>query len=139
MTYFRDITKTEAFAAYGAVLNNPLNGYSAVANDHSVVVECWGHLIKRIGDGVWRYQVDDFSEWTNIQGKNQLEGHLRYAIDEDRPVRLVIAMPKAGDKPKVAKLDGTKIPKTISIRKDFVGKVVALDADHFIIDFFRIK
>jgi hypothetical protein len=101
MTYYRDLTKTEAFAEYGAVLNNPLNGYSAVAEDQSVVVECWGHLIKRIADGVWRYHVDDFAEWTNMQGKNQLERHLQYAIDGDRPVRLVIATPKAGATPKV--------------------------------------
>lgn len=114
MPYFRDLTKTEAFAEFGAVLNNPVNEYSAVAEDRSVVIECWGHLINRIGDGVWRYCVDDFSEWTNMAGKNQLERHLQYAIDEDRPVRLVMATPKSGARPKVAKLDGTKIPKTIS-------------------------
>ncbi len=74
-----------------------------------------------------------------ICSKNKLERHLQYAIDEDQPVRLVKATPKSGAKPKFAKLDGTKIPKTISIRKDFVGKVVILDADYFTIDFFRNK
>ncbi len=67
MNYFRDLTKTDAFAEYGAVLDNPVNEYSAIAEDGSVVVECWSTLIKRIADGVWRYHVDDFSEWTNMQ------------------------------------------------------------------------
>ena len=39
MNYFRDLTKTEAFAAYGAKVKKPLNEYSAIADDGSVVLD----------------------------------------------------------------------------------------------------
>jgi hypothetical protein len=70
MSYSRDLTKTEAFREYGATVKNVLNEYSAIANDGSVVLECWTHLIgDKQPDGEWRYQIDDLSTWTNIHGK----------------------------------------------------------------------
>ena len=139
MTYFRDLTKTQAFDEYGAVLTNHVNEYSAIAKDGSVVLECWNHLIERESDGAWRYQIDDLSTWTNNHGKNLLLRHLKYALEENRPVRLVRAIPTENAKPEVAGVDGTKIPKSIDVRKDFVGKVLAFDGNHFVIVFRRNK
>ena len=62
MNYFRDLTKTEAFAAYGSKVKNPLNEYSAIAGDGFVVLECWTHLIDdKRPDGVWRYEISDLT------------------------------------------------------------------------------
>jgi len=60
MTYIRDLTKTEAFAEFGAILKNRLNEYSAPASDGSIVVECWSKYIKRLDHGSWLYHVHDF-------------------------------------------------------------------------------
>ena len=139
MSYFRDITKTEAFAQYGAKLNNPINEYSAIATDGSVILECWTHLIDdKRPDGKWRYQIDDFAHWTNSHGKRLLMSHLLYAFEHNKKIRLVLATPKKGAKPAVAGLDGTKIPKIISIREKWIGRVVSIDDEHFIVDFQKI-
>ena len=99
MSYSRNLTKTEAFREYGATVKNVLNEYSAIANDGSVVLECWTHLIDdKRPDGAWRYQIDDLSTWTNIHGKELLQEHLGFAFNENKPIRLVLATPKRGCK-----------------------------------------
>ena len=140
MTYFRDLSKTQAFAEYGAVLTNHVNEYSAIAKDGSVVLECWNHLIERESNGAWRYQIDDLSTWTNNHGKNLLVRHLKYAFEETRPVRLVRAIPTENAKPEVAELTERKYQRvSTSERILFIGEVLAFDSNHFVIVFRRIK
>ncbi len=64
--------------------------------------------------------------------------HVKYALAADQPVRLVLATPKAGAKPAVAGIDGTKIPKTISIRRNRIGTVIKIDEAEFVMDFLKV-
>ena len=130
-----NLTLTDAFAEYGATRRSPYD-YSAIAKDGSVVVSCWGQLLKDQENGIWRYKVDDLSAWTSNPGsRNLFKRHLEYALAEDRPIRLIIAQEKDNPPPKIAGTDGRKIRKTYSVRKDRVGKVVFFDGNKVNIDF----
>src|SRR5215217_4795030 len=83
MNYFRDKTKTQAFADLRARTNNRMNEYSAIAEDGPIVLVCWNQYIKSLPDGTWRYHIDDLSSWTNVHGKDLMQEHLKLAHDED--------------------------------------------------------
>jgi hypothetical protein len=42
----------EAFSKYGATLANPMWAVSAIAEDGSLVISCWGHYFRSGGKGV---------------------------------------------------------------------------------------
>lgn len=134
----KNLTLTAAFAECGAELRNRLNCYSAIAEDGSVVVACWKHRFKEKADGTLSYDIRDFAEWRkNPAGRNLLKQHLEYAFGEDRPVRMVLVTPIERKNPPVAGTTGRDIPKTYSVEKDLVGKVVTINDDSFVIDFQR--
>lgn len=63
---------SQAFATYGATLKNPRWAMSAIADDDSLVLSCWHHLLTPRTDGQERY-VDRLSRWVGIpHGKNLL-------------------------------------------------------------------
>ena len=130
-----ELTFTEAFAKYGAVLKNAMWAFSAIADDGSLVLSCWQHKFTIPEQGVLRYN-DRLSRFRqiNTQGKNLLIEHLRRAHDEQLLVRLVIASTK--DTASVdAGRDASRLPKTFHLKEDFVGRVVSFDGDEFVIDF----
>src|SRR5260370_21516594 len=135
MSYFRDITKTEAYAGFGARTNNRVNEYSAVAdNNGEIVLECWDQYIDTLPDGTWRYQID-MSKWTNSHGKGLLLQHMRIALEDARNIRLIIVRFKNNPKRDVAGIDATKEPKWIIPHKDRIGRVIDLEHDNLIVDF----
>jgi hypothetical protein len=138
VSYSRDLTLTEAFAEYGAILGNHINEYSAIAKDGSVVIGCWERRIKRTAPGVWRYEVRDVLQWA-AHGRNVLMEHLKYASSQSKPLRIVVVVPSGeiGEKIYDESVSGRNIPKSYHVRKDFVGQVVSLDENHFILDFKR--
>ena len=111
--------------------------YSAISKkDGSLVVSCWGQLLKDLGSGVWRYEVTDLSKWTSNPGsRNLFKKHLSVALSEDRPVRLIIAKEKDFPRPEIAGTDGRKIRKEYFAQRDRVGKVVIFDGKRVRIDF----
>jgi len=127
-------TLTGAFASYDAKLVNRMWAYSAIAADGSFVFSCWKNFLKRQPDGRLRYQ-DKLSDWsTNPLGKELFRRHLQQAFSGKLPVRLVIASPK--DPARIAaRKEARSVPKTFSVRKDLVGKVLAFDGDRFVIEF----
>jgi len=130
----KKLTLSAAFAYYGAKLINTRWAYSAIAKDGALVISCWESFLKTYADGHKRYE-DHLSRWnSNHPGKNLLAGHLRQAIEGDLPVRLVVAT--LGD-PKKSSVSGdaSSVPKTFSMEKDLVGKVVEFDGDSFSIEF----
>ena len=130
----KKLTLTAAFANYGAKLKNTRWAYSAIANDGALVISCWRHFLKTDVDGHMSYK-DNLSRWqSNHPGKNLLADHLRQAFQGNLPVRLVVAT--LGD-PKKSSVRGnaSSDPKTFSIEKDLVGKVVEFDGDAFAIEF----
>ncbi len=129
------LTLTQAMADYHAVRRGVYD-YSAISKDGSLVVSCWGQLLKDLGNGVWRYEVTNLSKWTsNPSSRNLFKKHLSFALSEDRPVRLIIAKEKDFPRPEIAGTDGRKIRKEYFAQKDRVGKVVVFDGKRVRIDF----
>jgi hypothetical protein len=125
---------TEAFAEYGAILVNPVWSYSAIAEDGSLVLSCWGHRFRFDPGGALRYE-DEFSRWsTNHPGKSLLQKHLKQAFEGDLPVRLVLAIVKDTNSIDAGK-PASKVPKTIDVRKDLIGRVTELTSERFAVDF----
>lgn len=129
----KQLTLTAALAAYGAQLKNTRWACSAIASDGSLVLSCWRHLMKSYIDGHKRYE-DHLSRWIGAHhGKQLLKNHLSLAVEEDLPVRLVIAT--LDDPRERTDGDASAIKKTFSIHQDAVGKVVDFDGDSFAIEF----
>lgn len=133
-TFFRDKTKTEAFAEFGAKTNNKVNEYSAVANDGSIVLECWSQHITTLPDRIWRYQID-VSSWINPHGKDLMLRHLQLALEEDRPIRLIQVKLKNKPNADIARMDASNEPKDITTHHDRVGRVIEATETSVIIDF----
>jgi hypothetical protein len=139
MTHTMNQTKTEAFAEFGAQTNNKLNEYSAIAEDGSIVLECWNQHVTLVPERVWRHQIDNLSTWINAQGKNLMMKHLQLAIHEDRPIRLIIVRLKDNPNRDIAGMDASNEPKFIIPYRDRIGKVVELSPDKLVIDFRKVK
>jgi hypothetical protein len=59
--------------------------------------------------------------------------HLQLALDEDRPIRLIIARLKNNPNAEVGGLDASNEPKVIIPYPDRVGKVVELTANNLML------
>src|SRR6266496_6066509 len=128
----KKLTLTAAFASYGAKLKNTRWACSAIANDGEMVISGWNHFLQSHVDGHKRYE-DHLSRWLgNYRGRNLLATHLKTAVEDDLPVRLVIAT--LHDPTERSRGDASSLPKTFSIEKDLVGKVVTFDGDSFAIE-----
>ena len=127
------LTLTAAFASYGAKLRNTRWACSAIASDGALVISCWRHYLRSDVDGPRRYE-DHLSRWVgNHQGRNLLATHLKKASEDNLPVRLVVAT--LDDPMEPTDGDASILPKTFSIEKNLVGKVVVFDGDSFVIEF----
>jgi hypothetical protein len=128
---------SEAFAAYGAKLANPMWAFSAKALDGSILFSCWSHKFGRPHNGVVRY-TDRLSRWSRINtaGKNLFVAHLSEAYDQRLTIRLIIAKTTA---PEVVDSgeDASAIPKTFHVRPDLVGRVAEFDGDGYTFEFRR--
>jgi hypothetical protein len=126
----------EAFSKFGAKPDNPMWAVSAIAEDGALVVSCWAHYFKSGGPGVSLY-ADCLSRWQgNELGNSLFRRHLRQALTENLPVRMVIAT--AQDTQSVDHGHGaSKVKKTFHVREDAVGKVTAFDGDNYVIEFRR--
>jgi hypothetical protein len=125
------LTRTAAFARFGAELTNPQWACSSIADDGSMVITCWGHWLKKYVDGHQRYE-DQLSRWDNKLGENLLRKHLQLALDGNLKVRQVLV---ALDDPRDP--IATSSPKTYSTNGDLVGKVVSFDGDTYVLEFYR--
>src|SRR4051812_10195383 len=124
------VTRTAAFARFGAELTNPQWACSSIARDGSMVITCWQHWLKSYVDGQQTYE-DRLSRWTNKAGRNLLRKHLQTAFDLNLKVRQVVV---ALDDPRDP--IATSSPKTYSANGDMVGKVVSFDGDTYVLEFY---
>jgi hypothetical protein len=126
----------EAFAKFGAKLDNPMWAVSAITDDGAIVISGWAHYFKSGGRGVLLY-VDSLSRWRgNDLGNKLLEAHLSKAFAEKLLVRMVVATaedPRAVER----EPDASKIKKTFHVLENQVGRVTEFDGNHFIIEFHR--
>ena len=122
---------SEAFAVYGGKLRNVQWAVSTI-HDGQLIVSCWQHLFSAPQNGAVVYE-DRLSRFSG-PGNNLLREHLRQAVDDNLPVRVVIARssnPDAVD----AGQDASKFEKTFSVKRDWVGKIEEYDGDYLRISF----
>jgi hypothetical protein len=115
-----------AYARYGAQVSNKHRNLSSVANDGSLVITCPAERFSRPGVGVLRYSAQISTEASVTSRVVALRTHIGAAHEAQSLVRPVIVGAAA---------DAEKRP--IHVRTDLVGKVVAFDGDHFVVDFTR--
>lgn len=121
------------FATYNAKLVNIQWAVSSLT-DRELVVSLWSHRMKTQPDGSWIYR-DHLGRWSG-PGNRLFGEHLRVAIDEDRPVRLV--MSRTDNVPLIeGRGDGSKAKNTFKARPERIGKVIEFDGDNFAIQFDR--
>jgi len=116
----------EAYARYGAKLENRLRGLSAVAEDGAVVLTCETARLARPGIGILRFEGDISTGAPVARASALLREHLTLARDESRPVSMVIVTPSTGRS------------RNIHIRKDLIGSVASFDGEHYVVDFTRV-
>src|SRR5437763_16486399 len=115
----KSLSLTRAFARYNAKLRNVRWAYSAISRtDRSLVISCWDQYLSNNRDGVFRYDVTDFSRWTsNPNGKKLLREHLTHALRAGLRVRMVHVTTE--DRTAVvAGVNGSKLKKTITFREE---------------------
>jgi len=116
----------EAFARYGAQLENKLRGLSAVAADGSVILSCDSSRLARPGIGVLRFEGNIKGEGPEARTTTLLAEHLALARDGNLTIRMVIVTPSTG-----------KIKRSIHVRQDLNGQLISFDGDHYVVDFTR--
>lgn len=129
MPFMSGIVK--AFAHYGAVQRNSQWAVSAPI-EGAIVMSLWEKKFKK---GM-RYE-DHLSRWSG-PGNSLFREHLQQAIDEDLPIRLVMAYssnPEGVDRGENA----SQFKNRFAVRPELVGKVVHFDGDEFHIQFERAK
>jgi len=133
------MTLTKAFAQFGARLGNVRWQCSALAEDGALVFSCWSsHLTSERGGRTYQYT---WAEWGtgNPQGRKLLQSHLQLALEEHRPVRLVIAtLHRPEDRTRIT-TDASPFPKTFSVDPTVVGRVQQVDNHGFVIVFRPIE
>jgi len=124
----------EAFAKFGAKLKNPQWSVCAEAPDGALVVSCWAHYFEKAENGVIRY-TDFLDRWKG-HGNNELRERIGDAFHYGQKIRAVIA---TTDNTAAVDAGGgaSKIKKTFSVRKDWIGKVVEFDGRKMVIQFKR--
>lgn len=126
----------QAFAKFGAKLDNPMWACSALAADGALVVSCWSHYFKK--SGLALHYVDCLSRWSgNDLGNRLMRTHLEKAKAENLQVRMVVATAKEPELVEKVSDAGT-LDKTFHVRDDVVGRVLSFDGDNFIIEFTRL-
>ncbi|RYZ23846.1 MAG: HNH endonuclease [Chitinophagaceae bacterium] len=123
---------TEAFRRYGVELTNPQWTSSAVSEDpRQVIVSLWKHSFN---EDMTRYETGT-AAWKGA-GKPIFYRHLRQAMDEGLPLRVVVA---STDDPEEI-VDGNASQTDNDFEPDFelVGRVVRLEDDELELAFERI-
>ncbi|HFK2882768.1 TPA: hypothetical protein ACGY73_000868 [Stenotrophomonas maltophilia] len=124
---------TVEFAKLGARLVNNQWAVSALTGTE-MVASLWFHRLKT-GNGQLVYR-DYLGRWSG-HGNRLFAEHLRVAMSDQRPVRLVIAKTEDVDLIESGG-DGSKAKKTFKARPEWVGRVTDFDGDRFTIAFDRV-
>lgn len=124
---------TAEFAKLGARLVNNQWAVSALTANE-MVASLWFHRLKT-EDGQLVYR-DYLGRWSG-HGNRLFAEHLKIAMSDQRPVRLVIA--KTDDVDLIESGgDGSKAKKTFKARPEWVGRVTDFDGDRFTIAFNKV-
>lgn len=122
----------EAFAKYGAKLNNVQWSVSAWAPDGSLVVSLWVHHYRKGPSGTAEYS-DSLSRW-NGPGNNEFRRNIERAFSERSRVRLVVASTIETEHVQAGR-DASKVKKDFDPKEDVIGEVVELTGEKYVFRF----
>ena len=125
---------SEAFAKYGAKLNNVQWSVCALTPNGELVVSQWNHDYEMI-DSNTAETTDHLSRWSG-QGNGELREAIEEAFSIGRVIRLVMAYAEEPEYVKPGR-DASKVKKTYFVRPELIGKVVSFDGDKYVIRFMR--
>lgn len=123
-----NLTLIDAFSRFGAKPASRLGSLSAMAADGALVLNCLPAHFGHPARGVLRYESRISAAQAESNVATSLSEHLTQAHDGGLPVRMVVTFPERG---KTGSSSGHHV------RPDLIGKVVAFDGDHFVVDFTR--
>jgi len=116
---------TEAFRSFGVELKVPQWTTSGVSeNPRQVVLSLWAH---NFSDGMSRYKASMAKR--RGPGKHSFLQSLRTAVNEDLPIRVVVAT--AADPNEVRSGNAAKAKKDFAPHPDLVGHVVRFEGAEF--------
>jgi hypothetical protein len=118
----------EAFAQYGARLNNGQWSVSAWAPDGSLVVSLWEHHYRKGAPGAMEF-AGKASRWTG-HGNAEFRKNVAHAFETSAAVRLVIVRTTETERVEAGE-DASTIPKDFFLREDLIGKVVEWDGENY--------
>jgi hypothetical protein len=118
----------EAFARYGATLNNPRWSVSAWAPDGSLVVSLWNHHYRKGPPRTMEF-ADSLNRWSG-HGNKEFRENIARAHSEGIDIRLVIVKTDQITRVQAGE-DAKDIPKEFFLREDLVGKVIELDGENY--------
>jgi len=123
---------SEAFAKYGAKLNNVNWSVSAENEAGELILSLWQHYFERSEGNTIKY-IDRVSRWSG-NGNAEFRKRIEKAFQTNQDVRCVIS--KTDDKAAVDRGDdASKSKNTFHIKENWFGKVSLWDGDNFEIKF----
>ena len=125
---------SEAFARYGAALQNVQWSVCAQGADGSLVVSLWEHHFDPPKEGKIVCK-DSFSRWSG-PGNTEFRECVVRALRESQRVKAVIAHAKRPEQVQEGG-DASRIEKTFSVREDWIGKVLYVEGENYAFEFQR--
>lgn len=122
----------EAFAKYGATLNNVQWSVSAWAPDGSLVVSLWAHHYRKGPLGTAEYS-DSLARWSGA-GNTEFRRNIAEAFAKRSKVRLIVAS-TLETKHVQSGQDASKIKKDFDAKTYLVGEVVELVGENYVFRF----
>jgi hypothetical protein len=131
-----DLGFAEAFAQYCAKLRNVQWSVCADAPDGSLVVSLWQHHFDPPKDGAIVCR-DSFDRWSG-PGNSEFREKVTRAFESHQRVRVVIAHTKKTAEVQ-AGADASTLPKTFSVREDWLGEVASIVGSEYVFRFTRVN
>lgn len=122
----------DAFAKYGATLNNVQWSVSAWALDGSLVVSLWAHHYRKGPPGIVEY-VDFLGRWKG-PGNAEFRRNIAEAFSKRSKVRLVVVS-TLGSEHVQSGNDASEVKKDFDAKTEFVGEVTDLNGDNYVFRF----
>ena len=122
----------EAFLKYNAILKNVQWSVCADAPDGSLVVSLWQHHFSAPKDGKIICR-GSFARWSGL-GNAEFRAKVNNAFNTNQIIKVVIVRTDQINQVESG-VDASKLKKTFSIKKDWIGKVTSINEDEYEFEF----
>ena len=128
----RNIFRNEAFAFYGAKLEDQVSSVSAENGEGELVVSLWGHRMLPFDGKAIRF-ADRVSRWPG-PGEPEFRERIGRAYETGQVLRLVIARTDDEEAVEAGK-DASKLKNTFVVKPQLFGRVTHWDGDNYEVEF----